>query len=81
MLLVVAVTAFAAVLVVRCLPSVADRALELQAGSMNRREQAQQHTSTTAHEREALSDAAAVVVQWSICWLTLVEADMWSEAE
>ena len=81
MLLIVTIAALAAMLVVRSLPFSADGALELQKSRMNRREQAQQHTSTTASERVLISDAYQIVVQLWICILTLPELDMLSAAD
>lgn len=74
MLLIVTVVALAAVFVARSLPRVADRAQELRTGRMNRSEQVKQHTRAAAREREPSCAASAVVVQWSIAQLTLVEA-------
>jgi len=44
-------------------------------------DQATQHTKASACEKVPFSDASAVVVQWSICLLTLVENDMLSAAD
>lgn len=71
-LLIVTVAALAAVLVLRSLPQAADRALELQTGSMNRREQAQRHTNIAARERRHPCAAHAVVAVLSMCALTLL---------
>jgi len=62
------------------LPMLATRALVLktQLGSDG---QHAQHTKTSAREGGAISGASAVVVQWSICLLTLVELDMLSAAD
>ena len=80
-LLIMAVVALAAVFVLCCLPCSADGALELQMRCMNRREQAQQYTGTTARERMSIGEAYEVVVQLWICLLTLLELDMLSAAD
>ena len=61
-LLIMAVVALAAVFVLCCLPCSADGTLELQMRCMNRREQAQQYTGTTACERMPIGEAYEVVV-------------------
>ena len=81
MLLVVAVTALAAMLVACSLPQPADRAQELYKQSLARQGQAAQQASTAARERGATSDASAHIVLLSIFILTMVEVDMWSVAD
>jgi hypothetical protein len=80
-LLIVAVAALAAMFVLCCLPSLADRTTELQTGSMNRREQAEQDISTAANETGPTSDADQVVVQLWVCILTLPQLAMLSAAD
>ena len=79
-LLIMTVAADAAVLVSHSLPCAACRALELRRRRLNSSEQAAQHTSTAWSERVHSCAASAVVVQWSISPLTLVEALMCAEA-
>ena len=61
MLLIVTVTALAAVFVLHSLPCFAQRAEELQTQRLNRREQAEQRMSTATRERVSISDAYALV--------------------
>lgn len=81
LLLIVTVDAHDAVFVLCILVFVADGALKLQSASLISSDQAQRHTSTVARERGTISDASAVVVQWSMCRLTFVELDMLSAAD
>ena len=79
MLLIMTVAADAAMLVSRFLPGAAGIAEELHKQRLNSSEQAAQHTSTFAGERASSCASSAVVVQWSISQLTLVEALMCAE--
>lgn len=81
LLLVVTADTHDAMFVLHSLVLVADRAHELQWTALIRHDQAIQHTSMAACERVSIRDACAVVVQWLICLLTLVEADMLSAAD
>ena len=76
-----AVIAFVPVLPAHGRPLAAGGAKELSMRQVTTRYQATQHTSTAACERGSTSDASAVVVQWSICLLTLLELDMLSAAD
>ena len=76
LLLMVAFVAHPPVLVARGLPCLTDRAAELHNRPMARPGQAAQHTSTAARERRPSCALPALVVQWSIAGLTLVEADI-----
>ena len=80
-LLVVTVSALAAMLVSCSLPLAADRALELQTGRMNRREQAQADRSTAVRVRGPSCAASGHIVLLSICMLTMLEALMSAGAE
>jgi hypothetical protein len=80
LLLIVTLHAHDTVFVLHSPVLVADRAQELYTTSVISSDQAQIHTSTTPSERGPSSDASAVIVQLSICLLTMVEADMLSEA-
>ena len=81
LLLIVTVNAHDAVFVLGILVFVADGTLKLQSASSISSDQAQRHTSTTARERELISDAYQVVVQLWICILTLLELDMLSATD
>ena len=81
LLLIVTVDAHDAVFVLCILVFVADGALKLQSASLISSDQAQRHTSTVACERGTISDACAVVVQWSMRRLTFVELDMLAAAD
>ena len=81
LLLVVTADTHDAMFVLHSLVLVADRAHELQWTALIRHDQAIQHTSIAAYESVTFHTASAVVVQWSICLLTLVEADMLSAAD
>jgi len=81
LLLIVAVYAHDAMFVLGILVFAADGALKLQSTSLISSDQAQQHTSTMARERGAISDASALIVLLSFCIPTMVELDMMSAAD
>ncbi len=76
-----AVIAFVPVLPSHGLPLAAGGAEELYMRQVTTRYQTAQQQSTAARERWAISDASALIVQLSICCLTIVEADMLSAAD
>jgi hypothetical protein len=70
-----------AVLLALGFPFAAGGAVELHIQRFTTHYQAVSQPSTAVRERVPIRDACTVVVLWSICILTLVEADMLSAAD
>ena len=78
---IVTVGALVSMLLAHRLPLGAGMAQELETHRVTTRYQASGHASTTARERAALHAPAAVVLQWSMCALTLVDALIANEGQ